>query len=140
MYGRLVTAVRLLLGAAYVVGGGNWFFKLIDPYPSIVDYLNAPPPDDIVGALIRTGILFHMVKIVELVAGIALLSNRFVPLALVLSAPVTVVVFVVDVFVSGHTRAVFMGTGSFAMHGFLLLAYMSVYRPMLAPRVAADRL
>ena len=140
MYQKLVAAVRLLLGAAYLVGGGNWFFKVIDPYPSISDYLNAPPPDDIVGALIRTGILFHMVKLVELVAGLSLLSNRFVALALVISAPVTVVVFVVDVFVSGHTRAVFMGTGSFAMHGFLLLAYLNTYRPLLAARPVPDRL
>ena len=140
MYDRLVTAVRLLLGAAYLVGGLNWFVKLIDPYPAIIDYLHAPPPPDIVGALIQTGILFHMVKAIEFLAGVALLTNRFVPLALVLSAPVTVVVFVVDVFVSHHLRAKVMGTGSLAMHGFLLLAYMSVYRPMLAARARHDPL
>jgi uncharacterized membrane protein YphA (DoxX/SURF4 family) len=138
MRARLVTAVRLLLGAAYVVGGLNWFVKLIDPYPSIVDYLHSAPPPDLVGALIQTAGLFYVVKLVEFGAGICLLANRFVPLALVISAPVTVVVAWVDVLFHHHLRSSLMGVGSLTMHGFLLMSYLGVYLPMLAARAGPD--
>lgn len=131
LYTLLVTAVRLVLGLEFVVNGLNWWVKLIDPYPSIADFIHHAPPDDVVGAMIRSGVLFHVVKAVELVAGVALLTNCFVPLALVAALPVTVNVFMVDVLISTHLRAHIMGTGAMMMSGFLMLAYLPYYRPML---------
>ncbi|MDB5682807.1 MAG: hypothetical protein JWM75_505 [Sphingomonas bacterium] len=130
---KLTTVVRLLLGAAYLINGTNWFFKIISPYPSMSDFVDYLPPPDIVGALIENGILFHMAKAIEVVAGIALLSNRLVPLALVVSMAVTVPVFITDVFKPEfRLRAFLMGSGSLVMNVYLLLAYFDHYRPMLA--------
>ena len=131
---RLAHAVRLLLGACYLINGTNWFFKIITPYPSISDFIHYQPPPDIVGALINNGILFHLAKATELIAGVALLGNRFVPLMLVVAMTVTVPVFLVDDFTHPHLRGVLMGTGSLVMNVFLLLAYFHHYRPMLAAR------
>lgn len=131
---RLAHAVRLLMGACYLINGTNWFFKIITPYPSMSDFVHYMPPPDIVGALINNGILFHLAKATELVAGIALLSNRFVPLMLVVAMTVTVPVFLVDDFTHPHLRGVLMGSGSLVMNLFLLLAYFSAYRPMFAAR------
>lgn len=135
MMGKVLTVVRLLLGTVCFLNGFNWFFKIITPYPSISDFIDYLPPPDIVGALIENGILFHMVKAVELLTGLALLCNRFVPLALVVGMSVTVTAFVVDVFKPEfRPRAFLMGSGTFAMTVTLLIAYLDHYRPMLAFR------
>jgi len=139
-YRVLVASVRWLLGTDLLVNGVNWWLKLIGPYPSISDYLHHPPPPDFVGAMIQTHIIFHIVKATELLTGLALLTNRFVPLMLVVVVPVTVPVFIVDDLISHHLRAKIMGTGALVMNTFLLLAYLSHYRSMLAPRGAPDTL
>ncbi|MGE0115966.1 MAG: hypothetical protein AB7T07_13920 [Steroidobacteraceae bacterium] len=131
MYAKLVTAVRLLMGFAYFVSGFNWWIKLITPYPSISDFTAQPPPPDMVGAMIQTGFMFHIVKATELLAGLALLSNRFVPLMLVVVFPVTVSICLFDVFIVAKLRGVIMGGGAFVMNAFLLFAYLDSYAPML---------
>ena len=138
LYSRLVTAVRLLMGADLVVNGLNWWVKLVTPYPSLSDFADRPPPPDFVGAMIATGVIFHVVKGLELIAGIALLANRFVPLALVAVFAVTVNVFLVDVFLAQRFRAYVMGIGELLMNLALLLAYLEHYRPMLRMRAEPD--
>jgi uncharacterized membrane protein YphA (DoxX/SURF4 family) len=139
MIERLITSVRVLLGLVYVINGTNWFFKIITPYPSISDFVDYMPPEDIVGALIDQGVLFHLAKAIELIGGIALLANRFVPLSLVVAMTVTVPVFIVDVFKpEWKLRAFLMGSGALAMNVTLLIAYYHHYRPMMAWRATAS--
>lgn len=136
---RLTALVRILLGLVYLINGTNWFFKIITPYPSISDFVDYMPPPDIVGAMIEHGILFHLAKGMEVVGGIMLLANRMVPLALVFSMPVTVTVFIVDVFKPEfRLRAFLMGSGSMLMNTTLLIAYYHHYRPMLAWRAQSE--
>jgi hypothetical protein len=125
--------VRLLLGLEFVLNGFNWWVKIIGPYPSISDYAGGKPVHaGLVGAMIATGFLFHVVKAVELLAGLALLTNYWVPLALVAVFSVTLNVFFVDVLISTHLRAHIMGTGAMVMSIFLMIAYLPYYMPMLA--------
>lgn len=138
MHKSLVHIVRLLLGADYLVNGVNWWFKLITPYPSISDFVSNPPPPDMVGGMIQTGFMFHIVKACEVLAGVALLSNRFVPLLLVVVYPVTLSVFLVDVFLVGTVRGFVMGGGAFVMNSYLLLAYFGYYRGMFTVRAVPD--
>lgn len=127
----LVTAARLLMGIIYLVNGLNWWFKIITPYPSMSDFTNFLPPPDIVGAMIENGIMFNMVKAIELLTGLALLTNRFVPLALIVAFPVTFPIFLVDVFTNTHLRGVTVGTASLLLNIFLLAAYMRHYQGLL---------
>jgi uncharacterized membrane protein YphA (DoxX/SURF4 family) len=131
----LILLVRYLLGLDYLINGLNWFHKIITPYPSISDFIAFHPPPDIVGALIENGVLFPLAKAIELITGLALLSDVFVPLALVLAMTVTVPVFIVDT-LNGHPhlRAILMGTGALTMNLFLLGAYFGHYRSMLTVR------
>lgn len=138
MNARVVTAARLMMGVIYLVSGVNWWFKLITPYPSISDFVNAPPPPDMVGAMIKTGVLFHVVKATELLAGIALLANRFVPLMLVAVLPVTVNIAIVDVFFVAHQRGIIMGSGALVLNLVLMLAYIGHYRGVLTSRATPD--
>jgi hypothetical protein len=126
------------MGIIYLISGLNWWFKMITPYPSISDFVHSAPPPDVVGAMIQNGVLFHLVKATELLTGIALLANRFVPLMLVAALPVTIPIFIVDVFFIAHLRGIVMGAGSLLLNGFLLLAYIGHFRPMLLMRGAPD--
>lgn len=125
--------IRILLGLVYLLNGTNWFFKIITPYPSMSDFVDYLPPPDIVGAMIENGMMFHLAKAIEVVTGLALLSNRLVPLALVVAMTVTVPVFLVDVFShSFRVRAFLMGSGSLVLNCTLLAAFYHHYRPMMA--------
>ncbi|MFW5926329.1 MAG: DoxX family protein [Myxococcota bacterium] len=78
------TAARVLLGLVFTVFGLNGFFNFL-PQPPMPEAAGA-----FLGALAATGYMFPLIKGTELVAGLMLLGNRFVPLALVLLAPVIV--------------------------------------------------
>jgi uncharacterized membrane protein YphA (DoxX/SURF4 family) len=128
----LTSYLRILLGLVYALNGLNWFFKIITPYPSASDFVNFLPPPDVVGAMIEQGVLFQAAKAVELVGGILLLANRWVPLTLVVQMAVTVPVFIVDVFKPElRLRAFLMGTGGLLMNISLLIAHYHYYRPLL---------
>lgn len=73
---HLVSAARLVLGALFAATGLGGFLGLLP--------LAAPHAFQVI--LIESGWM-KLVKAIELVAGVLLLSNRFVPLALVLLAP-----------------------------------------------------
>ena len=81
---RIITIARILLGLGFVVFATNYFF----PFLPAQD----PPPAEalpFLGAFVGSGFL-TLVKVIELGAGLLLLSNRFVPLALALLAPIIV--------------------------------------------------
>jgi putative oxidoreductase len=131
---NLVSAARLLMGATYTLNGFNWWVKIITPYPSISDFAHQAPPRDIVGALIDTHIMFHLVKALEMLTGLALLADVMVPLMLVAVVPVTLSVFLVDVVFIARLRGIIMGTGSLLLNVTLLMAYIDHYRGLLAWR------
>lgn len=78
------TGARVLLGLAFLVFGLNGF----------LGFLPMPPHEGaagaFLGALAATGYMFPLIKGTEVVVGLLLLSNRLVPLGLVLLAPVMV--------------------------------------------------
>ena len=80
---RIPAIARTLLGLAFTVFGLNFFLHFLPEPP--------PPPEVLpfIGALFAGKILL-VIKVVEVGAGLLLLSNRFVPLALTLLAPVEV--------------------------------------------------
>jgi hypothetical protein len=79
----LPTIGRILLGLPLVIFGLNGFFNFIPPPP-------APLPAGaaaFASALVATGYMMQLIGATQLVAGLLLLANRFVPLALLLLAP-----------------------------------------------------
>ncbi len=78
---------RVLLGLVFFVFGLNGFLH----------FLPQPPHEGVaatfIGGLAASGYFFPLLKGTEVAAGALLLANRFVPLALVVLAPVVVNIF-----------------------------------------------
>ena len=80
----LPTIARVLLGLYFLIFGLNGFFHFL-PQP--------PMPDEAgkaIGAIFTPTYQMPLVKAIEVLGGLALLSNRFVGLALILLAVITV--------------------------------------------------
>lgn len=122
----VLDAMRLLLGAWMIVNGLNHFLPIF-PQPMG----SFPLSSQLIIALIETG-LFGIVKIVELVGGVMLIANRFVPLALAILMPMSVVVFYNDAVLQHRwDRVFYMGVDCFYMNVILMLAYIRHYLPMM---------
>jgi len=133
MIARLTQMARLLLAFEYILNGLNWWWKVL-PFPSVSDPpLSQTPP--FVQAMIDTGFMFSGTKAVEVVTGLLLLANRWVPLALVVAFPVTVGIWSVDFFlISTSLRAQVLGWSVLMLNTYLLFAYISYFLPMLVAR------
>jgi putative oxidoreductase len=98
---KIVSIVaRFLLGFVFVVFGLN----------GILNFIPMPPPTGIAGQFVGALFLSHylfVIMFIQIVGGILLLANRFVPLALTLLAPVVANIFFFHAFMdpTGLPRA-----------------------------------
>lgn len=130
---KLPTAARLFLGLLFTVFGLNGFFGFL-PMPQPTAEGGA-----FLGALAATGYMFPLIKGTEVVAGLLLLGNRFVPLALTLLAPVTVNILAYHVALDPSPGLPLV---IIASQLFLAYAYREAFRSVLQakaePSVSAD--
>src|SRR5688572_26142826 len=90
----VATGARILLGLIFFVLGLNGFFNFIPP-PS------TPMPERamaFIGGLMGSGYMLALIGGTQVLVGALLLINRFVPLALILIAPVIVNIVAFHVF------------------------------------------
>jgi hypothetical protein len=132
---HLPTAARVLTGLVFFFFGllGVLAFAGLIPLSGP----STPPPQgaaDFTAAMMKTGYLFPMVKLTEFVAGAMLLSNRFVPLALALLAPIVVNIFAFHAFLA--PSGVRLAAVVLALEVYLAWTYRGAYRPMLAARAS----
>ncbi|MEO9885615.1 MAG: DoxX family protein [Balneola sp.] len=123
---HLPTIARYLLGLIFFVFGLNGFLQFL-PQPELGADAGA-----FMGALAATGYFFPFLKIVEVVSGILLLSNRFVTVALAMLAPVTVNIVAFHAFLDPAGLPV--GILAFILNIYLLFAYKKYYDPMLTSK------
>lgn len=88
------TAARLALGAIFTVFGLNGFLHFL-PQPPLYG-LSAT----FVGGLAASGYMFPLIKGTEVIVGLLLLGNRFVPLALTVLAPIVVNILAFHLFLA----------------------------------------
>lgn len=122
----LPAIARVLLGLAFLIFGLNGFLNFM-PAPKDM-------PQDIVnvmGALMKGGWM-KVVSTAEVVAAVMLLTNRFVPLALALLAPILVGIITFHIVMAPAT--IVPGIVASVLELYLAWAYRGAFRPMLASK------
>ncbi len=123
---KLLISARLLFGLMFLVFGLNGFFNFI-PIP-------APSSEGgaFLGALAATGFIFPIVKAIEVLVGISMLTGRFTALSLVVITPILVVIVCHHLFLdpAGLPNVIFL----VALHVFLTVGHWKYFREVLTVR------
>ena len=128
---HLPRIAQFLMGFPLVAFGLNGFFNFFPP-PS------TPLPEEaaaFAGALAKSGYMLQLIGATQLIVGLLLVLNRFVPLALALFAPFIInsIAFHLSLEHSGlPIAALFL-----ILEVYLAWAYRDAYRPMLVMRATA---
>jgi uncharacterized membrane protein YphA (DoxX/SURF4 family) len=127
------TAARVLLGVIFTVFGLNGFLNFL-PQPPMPAGAGA-----FVGGLASSGYFFPLLKGTEVIMGLLLLSNRLVPLALTVLAPIVLNIVLFHAFLA--PGGIGIAIVVLALELTLAWAYRDAYRgvlnPSARPRLAA---
>ena len=124
---KLPLIARILLGLLFFSAGLAGLLKLAQPPPDLPENLKI-----FNAGMEASGYMMTLVKLTETVCGLFLLSGFFVPLALVILAPVVLNIVLVHAFMmpEGLPLAVVAG---------LLLTYLAFFSPYSPPIKALFR-
>ena len=122
---KLVLISRVLLGLMFLVFGLNGF----------LNFIPAPPPTGIAGQFIGAMFVSHYlaaVFVLEIIAGVLLLSNRFVLAALTILGPLLVNIVLFHAFMApaGYAPAVI----AIALWTILFVRERAAFIPLLAAK------
>ncbi len=123
---KIPTVARVLLGLPLVVFGLNGFLQFL-PMPAMDG-----DAATFMGGLGAAGYFFPLLKATEIAAGLALLSGRFVPLALTVLAPIVLHIVAFHALVVGGGVA--LPLLMLALGSYLAWAYRSSFAGVLDPR------
>jgi putative oxidoreductase len=126
-----VVTTRILLGLIYFIFGLNFFLH----------FLPTPPPhggvaDAFTGGLFQSGYFFPLLKGLEVVLGAMLLIQYFVPLALVVLAPISINILLFHAFLSPENTI--MGVVIVLANFYLAWAYRSYYKPLFVRKTSVS--
>ena len=124
---QLPRIASILLGLIFFIFGLNGFLQFI-PVPPIEN----PAAQAFMGGLMQTGYFFPVLKITEILCGLALLSGYFAPLAMIVISPVVIQIALYHrVLAGGPPMDIFM---------VILLAVAATgYRSVFAPFMKAKQ-
>lgn len=148
--------VAILLGVQSLGSGINWWVKIL-PFPNIHESIDGPTKHEILRVMVESGWMFTTAKAIEILLGLALIFNRHVVLALVLSFPVMLMTFLLDFFPFARNLApfltgelpfatfwasfldmLFFGAGVFVMQAYLMSEYFADYRPLFSVKPGGE--
>ena len=120
----LPAIVRTLLGALFVVSGANKLFPFM-AMPAMPG-----PATSLLGALAATGYFLPLLGLTEVVGGLLLIASRYVPLALVVLAPIVVNIAFFHVVLAPDLASVVMIVGA---QIYLAWVYRDAFTGVLTP-------
>lgn len=123
---QLVQVARLVLGAGLVLHAANALFLNLWPLGG-----TQPLSELLMTSLVNSSLL-HVALAVQLVAGVLLLANVLVPLALCAQMMVTANALFWAVFLEQSPLVGVLTLAAFALNGLLMLAYLPWYKSILA--------
>lgn len=115
MKAKLPMVARIVLGLAFFVFGLMGLFNVIQPPPDLPENLQK-----FNAGMMASVYFFPFLKLTETVCGLLLLCGWFVPLSLVVLAPIVINIFLVHAFMqpAGLPMAIILG---------LLTAYLAFF-------------
>jgi riboflavin transporter len=122
----LILWFRLFYGAHLLYSSVRF---VLEPHPRAV---NHPIGGPFVASLNATGI-YPLVKYIELGTGLMIFFNLFVPLALVIEMPITVVIFILNTLVVASGWQLFSGPQEIFLNVLLMVFYGRYYLPLAKP-------
>ena len=123
----LPAIVRVLMGLGFTIFGLNGFLHFMpEPKQQMSEAATA-----LMTGFAKSGYVLPLVSGTQLIVGILLLTNLFVPLALVLIMPVLVNILAFHIFVQ---PGILPGAILTAFELFLAWSYRDYYRAVLSPR------
>jgi uncharacterized membrane protein YphA (DoxX/SURF4 family) len=130
MKSKVTMVIRILLGLLFTASGIMGLLNLI------------PPPPDLPPALItfNQGLMasvyfMPLLKSVETICGLLLITNFFVPLALVVLAPVVINIFCVHAFLAPSGLPLALVIGIFMIYlSFFAEPYKNVIKQLFRPK------
>ena len=113
---------RLIFGAIFLIFGLNGFLKFL-PTPPM-----SPEAGALLGAFAKTGYFFPMIKIIEIITALMILTNRLSALGTVLIFPILVGITTIHIFLNpeGLPMMIFIHI----LHGIIAYGYKDIYRPL----------
>ena len=134
MKSKAALVARILLGLMFFVFGLNGFLNFLEQPEG------TPEGEAFMTALIDTGYLMTWIKVIETTCGALLLAGYFVPLALVLLAPIIVNILGFHVFLDPSAQGLGMAIVILVLHLFVMSQHWKVYAPLLEAKAdASDR-
>lgn len=125
MKAKLPLIARVLLGLPMVVFGLMGLLNLVPPPPDLPENLKT-----FMAGMMATQYLFPLVKLTEIICGLAILTGFFVPLALVVLAPVMLNIVLVNAFMAPSQLALPIVLG-------LLTVYLAFFTDQYSPKIKA---
>ena len=126
---------RWLLGLIYFVFGLNGFFMAFG-MNSLV-FIPMPPPDQqppgaaaFGAAMFATGYFFQLLKVTEVTCSLLLLTNKWVPLALIVLAPITLNIAFFHLFLTPGVSQLILPLFMVALHVYLGRQNWNSFKPL----------
>jgi putative oxidoreductase len=117
---------RILLGLIYTFFGLDYFLH----------FTHSGPPDpttkagNFLGALSASGYFFAVLKSLEVIYGLLLLANWFVPLILILLFPISIQILLFNSFLAHSIQPLIISIIIIFSNTFLAWSYRHVYAPL----------
>lgn len=131
MKAKIVMGTRIILGLIFAVFGANGIMATFNNGQGFI-----PMPEltleqmQMFGAFMTLKYLMPLVKALEVIAGLLLIFNRYVNLALVLLGPIVVNILCVHVFLD--PSGIWMALAITALTIFQICSRWDSFRPLLA--------
>jgi putative oxidoreductase len=126
MKAKLPLIARILLGLLFFVFGLMGLFNLVPPPPGL--------PENMIKfteGLMASGYFMVLLKLTETICGLLLLLDMFVPLALVILAPIVLNIFLVHAFMQPEGLPIAVVIGALTVYlAFFAEPYASKLKPL----------
>ena len=117
---KVTLIVRILFGLVFAASGIAFFFTTPPPMEG--------PIAEFFKGMMATQYFFYLLKVTEIVCGLMLISGIFVPLALVILAPIVLNIFLVHAFLAPDVVILAVILGVFEVY---LAFFSKEYSPMI---------